>query len=247
MQESVSEGWPGRRRAVITEHAGLSARGLFAHVFLTLCHRVGWIFRRKRLARFDELFPADTCGAVLDVGGTFSFWEGANRRVTIVNPLVNPASIGNLVSLPGDGRALPFADKSFPLVFSNSAIEHMSREDMRRFAGELSRVGMGVYCQTPNRWFPYDTHYIACFWHWWPQLLHNYYIARYLTGWGWIFKPDRKAVEDWANEVNLIGRKDFAALFPDCTIERETFLGMTKSFMAVRTLPGTRLSTEQSL
>src|ERR1700677_2936169 len=151
MQESVSEGWPGRRRAVITEHAGLSARGLFAHVFLTLCHRVGWIFRRKRLARFDELFPADTCGAVLDVGGTFSFWEGANRRVTIVNPLVNPASIGNLVSLPGDGRALPFADKSFPLVFSNSAIEHMSREDMRRFAGELSRVGMGVYCQTPNR------------------------------------------------------------------------------------------------
>lgn len=235
MQELASDGWPARRCSIIKEHAGLRARGYVADLLLRLCHFVGWSFRRKRLERFDELFPAGKYAEILDVGGTFSFWDGVDRKVTIVNPQVDPATRGNLKSVNGDGRALSFPEKSFPLVFSNSAIEHMSREDMARFASELSRVGVGVYCQTPNKWFPYDTHYIAFFWHWWPRLLHNYYIARYLTGWGWAFRPDRKAVEDWANEVNLIGEKEFTALFPDCTIEREKFLGITKSFIAIRT------------
>ena len=140
----------------------------------------------------------------------------------------------NVVSVKGDGRDLSYPDKSFPLAFSNSAIEHISREDQNKFASELSRIGVAVYCQTPNRWFPYDPHYIAVFWHWWPRALHSHIIARYLTGWGWVFRPDRAAVEKWANEVNLIGRKQFQVLFPDCAIEEERFLGMTKSFIAIR-------------
>jgi hypothetical protein len=72
-----------------------------------------------------------------------------------------------------------------------------SRQDMQEFAQEMSRVGQSLYCQTPNRWFFFDVHYFVLFLHWWPRLLRNYYVARYLTGWGWAFRPDRQAVQEW--------------------------------------------------
>lgn len=226
--------WFNRPRPVIMEHAGLQARGFLGDVLIPALHRASWRFRQRRLARFDSLFPDAEYEEVLDVGGTFSFWQGTERKITIVNPLVSPTTEGNLRSIVGDGRALPFPDKSFRLAFSNSAIEHMSKHDMQSFAAEMMRVGEALYCQTPNRWFPYDTHYVALFWHWWPGLLHNYFIARYLTGWGWLFRPDRKHVEDWANEVNLLCKKELQTLFPGCTIEEEKVLGMTKSFIVTR-------------
>ncbi|MGA3049480.1 MAG: class I SAM-dependent methyltransferase [Terracidiphilus sp.] len=228
---------PKYKNPVIREHDNLRAHGFLAEVVLRICYKVGGIFRGKRLERFQQLFPISEYPELLDVGGTFSFWAGTSRKVTIVNPLAPPSQEGNVTSVPGDGRDLPFPDKAFGLVFSNSAIEHMSHEDMRRFAAELSRVGVGLYCQTPNLWFPYDTHYIAFFFHWWPGMLRNYFVARYLTGWGWVYRPDRKAVEDWANAVQLMGEREFRSLFPDCVIEREKFLGMTKSFVAIRHVP----------
>jgi hypothetical protein len=230
-----SSEWLQRQKGVTDkEHAGLKAGNGLRGALLEVCQRAAWRFRRKRLERFEQMFPEDMYGELLDVGGTPSFWKGSGRKITVVNPLIPPGVLGNMTSVLGDGRSLPFPDKSFALVFSNSAIEHMSKSDMKNFASELIRVGRAVYCQTPNRWFPYDTHYIAFFWHWWPRLLHNYFIARYLTGWGWVFKPDRKHVEEWANEVNLLGEKDLRSLFPDCRIEEERFLGMTKSFVVIR-------------
>jgi hypothetical protein len=37
-----------------------------------------------------------------------------------------------------------------------------------------------------------------------------------------------------ANHVHLLSEKEFRALFPDCAILRERFLGITKSFVAIR-------------
>jgi hypothetical protein len=225
------------RVRITREHAGLTARGLIAELILQIVTRVALRFRRKRLAEFERRFPPTGYNGVIDVGGTFQFWEGTTRNVTIVNPAVPTSTVGTVTSLEGDGKHLPFPDKSFRLAFSNSVIEHMkSGEEQRQFARELSRVGVALYCQTPNRWFPVDVHYVCVFLHWWPKLLRNYYVARYLTGWGWTFKPDRKAVQEWAHVVNLLTEEEFTSMFPDCTIVREKFLGMTKSFIAVRTL-----------
>ncbi len=47
-------------------------------------------------------------------------------------------------------------------------------------------------------------------------------------------RPLRKDVESWADEVHLLSKKEPQALFPDCIIEREKLLGVTKSFIAVR-------------
>jgi hypothetical protein len=231
---STSE-WLRRQDGVRDKvHDGLKADEGIAgkiHVFI---QRVGWKFRKKRLEQFDQIFPENEFGELLDVGGTFAFWNANPRKVTIVNPAMPAGTVGNVTSIKGDGRTLPFPDKSFRLVFSNSAIEHMSKIDMQNFASELLRVGNAVYCQTPNRWFPYDCHYVAFLWHWWPALLHNYFLVRYLTGFGWVFRPTRKHVESWANEVHLLNEKEFRTLFPGCRIEKEKFLGMTKSFIAIR-------------
>ena len=68
-----------------------------------------------------------------------------------------------------DGRALPFADGSFDLVYSNAVIEHVGdAADQRRFAAEHRRVGRHWALTTPNRWFPVEAHTHAVFRHWRP-------------------------------------------------------------------------------
>ena len=205
------------------------------HPLFQLAKRIGQLFRKKRLARFETMFPVASYPELIDVGGTFEFWKNTLRSVTIVNPKVPACCNGRVTSIGGDGTQLPFPDKSFRLAFSNSVIEHMHNyEEMQKFANELSRVGDALYCQTPNRWFFFDVHYLVFFLHWWPRLLRNHFVVRYLTGWGWWLRPNREMVEAWADIVNLLSEREFKALFPDCTVQREKFLWMTKSFIAIR-------------
>lgn len=59
-----------------------------------------------------------------------------------------------------DGCALPFADKSFDIVYSNAVLEHLPGLDLvERFAAEVQRVGKGWFITTPNLWCPVDPHY----------------------------------------------------------------------------------------
>lgn len=65
-----------------------------------------------------------------------------------------------------DGRALPFADDSFDLVYSNAVIEHVGGEkDQRRFVAEHARVGRSWILTTPNRLFPVEAHFHTVFLH----------------------------------------------------------------------------------
>lgn len=59
-----------------------------------------------------------------------------------------------------DGCALPFADKSFDIVYSNAVLEHLPGPDsLERFAAEIRRVGKGWFVTTPNFWYPVEPHY----------------------------------------------------------------------------------------
>ncbi len=45
---------------------------------------------------------------------------------------------------------LPFKDKSYDIVFSNSVIEHVGNlEKQKQFADEVQRVGKSYFIQTP--------------------------------------------------------------------------------------------------
>ncbi|MFB3915858.1 MAG: class I SAM-dependent methyltransferase [Terriglobales bacterium] len=59
-----------------------------------------------------------------------------------------------------DGCALPFADQSFDIVYSNAVIEHLPGwEAQQRFAAEVQRVGRAWFVATPNLLYPFEPHY----------------------------------------------------------------------------------------
>ena len=98
----------------------------------------------------------------------------------------------------------------------------------------MQRVGRAIYCQTPNRWFPFEVHYWSLFIHWFPRCLNHYFVIRYLTGWGLLTKPSREQAIEYHNALKILTIAEFRELFPDCQVMREKFLWMTKSLIAVR-------------
>ncbi len=152
----------------------------------------------------------------------------------------------NLTPVEGDGCALPFADMSFDIVLSNSAIEHVGTwERQQAFAAEVRRVGRRVWVQTPAREFFIEPHLLAPFIHW---LSHTWQrrLMRNFTLRGWIDRPDRAAVDSFLAEVRLLTLSEMQVLFPDCTILRERFLGLTKSYVAIRSTHEPRLTARLS-
>jgi hypothetical protein len=158
---------------------------------------------------------------------------GMTQEITVLNLM--PQTADHCRVVVGDGRNTSFAEGSFDLAFSNSAIEHVGGPpDQAAFAAELRRIGKAVYCQTPNRWFPLEVHYLTLFLHWYPKLLRNYLMVRYFTAWGWLVRPDAAKVQAYADTVNLLDARQMREFFPDCEIRRERFLGLTKSLIAIR-------------
>lgn len=141
--------------------------------------------RRRKYDLFQSYCHPTALTTVLDVGPSNSapFAEGTPLnfleafypypdRLTVVAP----HSLDRLqASLPAirpvfaDGRALPFPDASFDVVFSNAVVEHVGQEaDQRRFVAECCRVGRTVFLTTPNRRFPIETHTLLPAIHWLP-------------------------------------------------------------------------------
>lgn len=187
---------------------------------------IGHWFRERRLAWAHQKFAS--CRTVIDLGGTRDYWEHAHsdKSITLLN-VTEPKSpfCGNFQMLQGDGCHTNFPDQAFDLAFSNSAIEHVGgAERQRQFAGELLRLAPHVYCQTPNKWFPIEPHYLGLFLHWLPERWRGGALHRWTTLNGLRKRP--------YEPVRLLSRNQFAALFPGCTIETERFFGLAKSFIA---------------
>ena len=134
----------------------------------------------------------------------------------------------------GDARDLPFADGAFDVAFSNSVIEHVGAwEDQCRFAAEIRRVAPRLWVQTPNRWFPVEPHFVAPMVHFLPRRAQPV-VARWATPWGWENRPTAEQARAFVGSIRLLTFREMRELFPDCEILRERWMGMTKSFIAVR-------------
>jgi hypothetical protein len=197
-------------------------------------------FRARRMRVFAQEFEITDQTRVLDVGGTASLWGllPVQPLVTILNlPRAAPERSGfDLVF--ASGCALPFADRSFDIVFSNSVIEHVGDPASQgRFADEIRRVARGYFVQTPNRWFPVEPHLLTPLIHFLPRAWQGPIVRRF-TVWQWMERPseDRRAfyIEHYLNDIRLLSHGDMARLFPDATVIRERWWGWTKSLIAVR-------------
>lgn len=138
---------------------------------------------------------------------------------------------------------LPFADREFDIVFCSSVIEHVTiphdqvwdvrsasefraraTARQRLFAAEVQRISDGYFVQTPNRWFPIESHTLLPFAGYLPRplLLRVMPISNRF----WI----KRSQPNW----NLLGGAEMRSMFVDGTVEAERLAGLTKSWIAIR-------------
>jgi hypothetical protein len=198
--------------------------------------------RRRRFAAFMRLMTPRESDRVLDVGITNKEWRSSNfleasypwpSQITAVAPADAPsftAAFPAVRFIVADGRSLPFGDAEFDIGFSNAVIEHVgSREEQRRFVGEIVRTCRRVFLCTPNRSFPIDPHTLLPFVHWLPRRWWHA-ILRWTGNAGW-------ASEDMLNPLSA---RDLEGLFPAGTnvrIERQRMLGITSVLIAIAEKP----------
>jgi len=193
------------------------------------------------MRRFARTFGVTAETRILDVGGTPFNWSllDVQPRVTLVNmPRAREAFDAQFQSVFADGRALPFPDHSFDIVFSNSVIEHVgNHESQSQFANEIARVGEAYWVQTPNRSFPIEPHLLTPFLHFLPARWQRR-IARKFSVWSLIERPtpDRWEfyIEHYLRDIHLLDASDLRALFPGAALIREGLCGFTKSLIAIR-------------
>jgi SAM-dependent methyltransferase len=180
-----------------------TARGPLARAAGPLAARA----RARRHERFFALTRLAPTARVLDVGcGSLGLraLEPA-LDITGVDVLAAPGYPGPFVRAdPAEG--LPFADRSFDLVYCSSVIEHVPPERRTAFAAELRRVGRGWFVQTPARSFPIEPHSLLPGAHWIPGRLRRPYWRLGATG-GW-------------EEISLLSRAELEALFGPAQPER---------------------------
>jgi hypothetical protein len=196
--------------------------------------------RRRRFAIFERLIaPLARPVKILDAGGTESFWETMGLtdpndvEVLLLNTAEHTTRHPNFRSIAGDARDLGrFGDRQFDVVFSNSVIEHVGGpEDQRRMANEIRRVGRRYFVQTPNFWFPMEPHFLFPCFQYLPRAVRVWLVQHFSIG---IYErlPERARAERAVEEFRLLGHREFSRLFPNATICRERFCGLTKSLVA---------------
>lgn len=207
-------------------------------------------FRKRRLQLFSKFFNLENC-KILDVGGTIHIWEMLSflqnyPKVDIV--LLNlrkPSEYEMRVIqakkrykfIEGNALSLPFKNKSFDIVFSNSLLDHLSSFDnQKKFAEEVKRVGKGYFIQTGNRRFFFEPHFLTPFVHYLPKKIQKK-IIRNFTIWGLLTRPSSQVVNSIVDEIRFPTEKEFKALFPEALVIKEKFLFFTKSFVAVKLIP----------
>jgi ubiquinone/menaquinone biosynthesis C-methylase UbiE len=196
-------------------------------------------FREKRFAFFKTLMDKVDSGTpikILDIGGTERYWErmklteSDNFSVTLLNLQAKKVKYKNFTSIKGDACDLSqFKDGEFDIVFSNSVIEHLfSKENQKKMADEVRRVGKCYYVQTPNYFFPVEPHWLFPFFHFLPFNTRVFLDKNFSLGHHIKAGTREKAIEN-VSEVKLLTEKEMKHLFPEGQVYREYFLGLIKS------------------
>src|SRR5512139_1077631 len=168
------------------------------------------------MAVFLREFGVNDHTRILDDGGLAATWAGVPVKPKVV--LLNmPRAAGEafepgFICVAGDGCNLPFADRAFDVVFSNSVIEHLgSPAAQGRFAAEAERAGKGYWIQTPNRYFPIETHLLTPLVHFLPKRWAGWAVRRF-TVWALLRRPQadekRWYLEHFMRDLHLCSESD---------------------------------------
>lgn len=212
---------------------------------LPLASRLSLRARGRMFQRFMRAMRPDSSTRVLDVGVTCDQSHPESNFFERMFPYpANVTCVGtedgsHLETLyPGityrrvaSGQPLPFADRSFDVVFSNAVVEHVgTRRQQAAFVAELCRVGRFFFVTTPNRWFPVEHHTGLPLLHYLPAPLFRATLAR-------------SRYQYWADEahLNILTARELRRIFPTgATVEisRVRLFGVTSNLIAHGRAPG---------
>ncbi len=202
------------------------------------------VWRAKRFAQFRSALEPKATDRILDIGGYPHTWTTTPQEVELIECLnlkVYPwrdeknFPHHRIKIVEGNACSLPYADGSYPIVFSNSVIEHVGDLDAQKaFAREARRVGGKLWIQTPAYACPVEPHYLTPFMHWLPKEMRRK-MARHFTVWGLLEKPGKAEIDEMVDQTRLLTKREMKELFPDCEIRTERMLSMIpKSYIAIR-------------
>ena len=187
--------------------------------------------RERRFSFFIELFQPNEKEYIMDLGGAdgsyFCKKYPQKEKILLVDKrfiLLSKAKkeFKEIKIVCADACNLPFNDRSIDFIFSNSVIEHIN--DQERFANEVIRVyKKGYFVQTPNKMFPFESHYMLPLFQFLPIALQRYIYDKNLFS---FWEPKRFKYE----KVHYLKGKKLKRLFPEGNIKKEKFIFLNKSF-----------------
>lgn len=191
--------------------------------------------RKIRFERFIHTLHISQTDKIVDVGGYESIWEGTGleKNVTLLNLKFSHKKNSKFKYIEGDACNMKMIEnKYFDVAFSNSVIEHVgSFQKQENFAQEILRISNKHWIQTPNKYFPIEPHVLFPFF----DFLQK--GAKKIIAVNWKYSYFRRLNMDVIEELSrlrLLSIREFKILFPESSIYRENFWGMTKSITAYK-------------
>lgn len=202
-------------------------------------HSISAKMRNRRHLLFEK-FTASIPHPIkiIDIGGTEQYWTArgyANRKdieILAVNLQAKATTCDNIQVVKGDATNLPeYGNKQFDIAFSNSVIEHLfTLSNQHKMATEVKRVAKAYWVQTPNYWFPMEPHFHLPGWQWLPRTARIAILRRFRCGRRGPCR-DYETAARHIDEVRLMSRRELIEAFPGAKVWRESFWGLTKSFV----------------
>lgn len=200
-------------------------------------------FRKKRLEFLKEFCEGIKKPVrILDLGGSDYHWKNSvfennrNYHITLVNvENQNVKDFTNFCFIKKNAVDLKqFYDNEYDLVYSNSLLEHLnSLEKQEKIAGEIARIGIHYFIQTPNYYFPVEPHFLFPLFQFFPDELKVRLISNFDLGWYDKQEDDSKARE-LATSVRLMKKKELKKIFPGAGIFSERCFFFNKSFIVYK-------------
>ena len=202
-------------------------------------------FRQKRFELLkngiEKLIQKDHF-KILDIGGDIQYWKNIGWQhpackihlLNLYESKVPENETHQFSSSVGNGLSLEYKKGEVDLIFSNSVIEHVgSYANQQIFAGEVRRVSDKYIVQTPSIWFPLEPHSLIPLFQFLPHPIRASLIMTFNINYFPKAKTYKAAIKV-SHSTLMFTHKRFKQLFPEAEIQVERFLGIPKSYTAIK-------------
>lgn len=202
-------------------------------------------FRQKRFELLkngiEKLIQKDHF-KILDIGGDIQYWKNIGWQhpackihlLNLYESKVPENETQQFSSSVGNGLSLEYKKGDVDLIFSNSVIEHVgSYANQQIFANEVRRVSDKYIVQTPSIWFPLEPHSLIPLFQFLPHPIRALLVMTFNINYFPKAKTYKEAIKV-SHSTLMFTHKRFKQLFPEAEIQVERFLGIPKSYTAIK-------------